>query len=393
MTNKVSKKFIALMALLISLTALSIDSVLPGMSSIAKELGVSGENSIQYIISVLILGKSFGLLFFGPISDAYGRKLSIYIGIIIYVLGCLASALAPVYEVMLLGRFFQGVGAASCRVVTSAMIRDQYEGNAMAKVMSFIMIVFVMVPALAPSVGQLIIFILDWRSIFLFMSLLSLVALAWLYFGQEETLKKENRIPFLLSNIKSGALETLKNKKTRTYMLISGLVFGSIVAYISSVQQIFQDQYKLGELFPVAFGSLALFIGIASFANARWVERLGAKAICVRSLLVIIAACLLFLPYCYMTNGHPLLYLLFIFFGFVFFCLGLLFGNLSSLALQPMGHIAGVANSVITSLQSLIAVFFGGYIGSLYQGSVLPLIIGFAISAVLSYGLIKTIKN
>ncbi len=381
------------MALLISLTALSIDSVLPAMSYIANDLDIVSKNSTQYIISSLIFGMSFGLIFFGPFSDAYGRKNSVYIGGFIYVMGCLLSLVSLSFEVMLMGRFLQGLGSASCRVVTSAMIRDKYEGDAMAKVMSFIMIVFVMVPALAPSIGQIILLVSGWRSIFLFMLLLSLVAMVWLRYGQSETLIKEKRIPLSIDNILKGAKETLRHKKTRTYMFISGLVFGSIVSYISLVQQIFQDQYKLGKLFPVMFGSLAIFIGISSFVNARWVERLGAKKICIRALLVILVVTVIFLPYCFYRGGHPFLLALWVYFAIVFFCFGLLFGNLSSLALQPMGHIAGVANSVISSLQSLIAVFFGSFVASQYQGSILPLLLGFLISAALSFGLIKTIKN
>ena len=201
-----------------------------------------------------------GLIFFGPLSDSYGRKPAIYLGISVFLIGCLASIYSTSFEVMIFGRLLQGLGAASCRIITLAMIRDRFDGNTMAKTMSLIMIIFILVPALAPSIGQLIMFAFNWRAIFVFIFILGMLSMVWLALGQPETLAKENRLPFSVRVILNGITETMKNRISRGYTIASGLVFGAFVGYLSSTQQILQEQYQLGDKFSIAFGGLALAI-------------------------------------------------------------------------------------------------------------------------------------
>ena len=272
--------FIALMALLMSFVALAIDAMLPALAQIGTDLNVVNRNDVQQVISSIFLGMSFGLIFFGPFSDSYGRKPAIYLGMGIFIIGCLISIFSQTFNTMIFGRILQGLGGASCRVITIAMIRDKFEGAQMGKVMSLIMIFFIMVPALAPSIGQLILMIATWRAIFYVMLLLGIISVVWLALKQEETLPVEKRLKFSLGTIFNGVLETVKNKTSRSYTLAAAFVFGAFISYLSSSQQIFQTQYGVGKLFALYFGVLALSIGSASFANSRWEDKYPMEILC-----------------------------------------------------------------------------------------------------------------
>lgn len=372
-------RFIALMAILMSFVALSIDAMLPALNMIGKDLQVRNPNDVQFVVSSIFLGMGIGLIFFGPFSDSFGRKPAIYLGMAVFFIGCLASIFSQTFEIMIVGRLLQGVGAASCRVITLAMIRDCFVGSSMARVMSLIMMIFVFVPALAPSVGQGILWIAGWRAIFVFMLILGAISIFWFAWKQPETLPKDKRRPFSIVTVLNGVRETVKNKVSLGYMLASGFVFGSFIGYLSSTQQMFQVQYKLGENFSLVFGVLVVSVGLASFANSKWVMRFGMANLCRKSLRFLVLWAILFLPICIYFHGHPPLVLLIIYLMATFFCFGILFGNMNSLAVQPLGHIAGVANSVIASMQTLLSVVLGGYIGYRYDETVIPLVTGFLV--------------
>ncbi len=388
-----SWSFLILMALLMSFVALSIDVMLPALTPIGNELKVTNSNDVQKIITTIFLGMSFGLILFGPLSDSYGRKKSIYFGLIIFSIGCLVSAFSHSFDMMIVGRFIQGFGAASCRVITMSMIRDKYSGSVMAKMMSLIMIVFILVPALAPLLGQLVLFFAHWRSIFFLMFFLSFIGLFWLMFGQEETLDLEKRLDFSLSTILSGVRETLINPISRYYMIASGLMFGAFVGYLGSVQPILQVQYKLDNLFPVAFGALALVIGLSSFVNSRLVIRFGMRSLSKLALILIIIFAGVALPFFFYYNGHPPLIFFMGYLSFTFLCTGILFGNFNALAIEPLGHIAGVANSVISSLQTFISVICGGLISSLYDQTILPMTFGFLVLGLMSLMMVILVER
>ncbi|MCB9092959.1 MAG: multidrug effflux MFS transporter [Halobacteriovoraceae bacterium] len=387
--SKNSFEFIALMALLMSMVAFSIDTMLPALSDMGKELSIVHENDIQLIVSSVFLGMSFGLIFYGPLSDAFGRKKIFYIGIIIFIIGSFMAMMTHDFTLMLIARGLQGFGGASSRVLTGAMVRDQYKGEEMGKIMSLIMMIFIMVPVLAPSIGQLILSYGSWRSIFALFILNALIALFWLAFRQEETLAPEKRIPFSLKKILSAAAETCSNKRARGFTLAASLVFGSLIGYLSSAQQIFQVQYNVGDLFPIYFGALAFGVGISSFINSRVVMTYGMERLCLLSLKVLTTSSILFTILTYFSEGHPNFFILLAYLSLSFFCLGILFGNLSSMALEPLGHIAGIANSIISSTQTLLSVLIGGLIGRLYDGTVWPLAIGFLTCYILALFVVK----
>ena len=372
-------EFIILMATLMSLMALAIDAMLPALDLIGLSLGVENPNDNQLIISSLFLGMAMGLMLYGPISDSYGRKITIYLGVGIFLIGDVISILSDDFSLMIIGRLCQGFGAAACRVVTIAMIRDRFDGPKMAKVMSLIMMVFIMVPVLAPSVGQVILLFASWRAIFLLLLAFALIGVIWLHLRQPETLAIEKRLPFSLSVIGKGISETLKHPQSRTYTIAAGIMFGAFIGYLSSAQQILQIQYQLGSTFSLYFGFLALAIGMASFANSKLVMIFSMEKLCIIALSIISLLSLLFYFYANRYHGQPPLVGLMSYLSLTFFCLGILFGNFNTLALHPLGHIAGVATSVISTLQTLLSVVVGYAVGQAYDGGVLPLVTGFLI--------------
>ncbi len=385
-------EFIALMAALMSMVALSIDAMLPALGIIGQDLNVANANDSQLIISSVFLGMAFGLIIYGPISDSFGRKKAIYLGIGIFLIGCLISIFAQDFDHMLIGRVLQGFGAAACRVVTIAMMRDKYDGKEMAKIMSLIMMVFIMVPALAPSVGQLILLFADWHSIFVVLFVVALSSAIWLHTRQDETLAIEKRAPFSLTNIKRGMIETIKHPEARTYTLAAGIMFGAFVGYLSSSQQILQVQYGTGDLFSLYFGALALAIGFSSFANSKLVMKIPMQTLCIGALAVVFSTSIIFFIYAEMVNENPGLLSFMLYMLSTFFCFGILFGNFNSLAVHPLGHIAGVATSVISTVQTLISVVVGTYVGQHYDGTIMPLIFGFILCSGITLGLIVWLR-
>ena len=262
-------EFILIMAVLMSITALSVDAMIPALGQMALDLNVSDANAIQLVISAIFLGMAFGLMIYGPLADSVGRKKAIYLGVSIFLSGTLICIFATNLETMLLGRAIQGFGSAACRVVTMAIIRDKYEGREMAKIMSLIMMVFIMVPALAPLLGQGILVFYSWQAIFWFIFTFALVGVIWMHFRQRETLASENVRNFTFASFLSGLIETVKHPVSLGYTLASGIMFGSFVSYLSTAQQIMEVQYRLGNLFPAYFGLLAIAYGISSYLNSK----------------------------------------------------------------------------------------------------------------------------
>jgi DHA1 family bicyclomycin/chloramphenicol resistance-like MFS transporter len=375
--------------MMMSLTALSIDAMLPALAQIGSDLNVQNANDRQLVISMIFLGLAVGQLFFGPLSDKTGRKPAIYAGLACYMAGSLLSAFAISFPMMLFGRFLQGAGVSAPRAVTLALVRDQYEGRAMAQVMSFVMMVFILVPMIAPTLGQAILLFTGWRGIFGSFVLLAAIILVWCALRQPETLATENRAPFSFKRIIKTTIEIIKIRPTLGYTVTAGLIGGAHLGYLNSAQQVFQEQYALGKLFPLYFAVIAFSIGLAFFLNARLVMRLGMRSLVRWSLLLIFGLSSAAFGMALFAAGQPPLWLLMAYFMMVFFCIGVLFGNLNSLAMEPLGHIAGVGAAVIGSLSTLITVLLGTMIGQSYNGTVLPLITGLGILSVLSIFVVR----
>lgn len=375
-------EFVALMAMMTSLVALSIDAMLPALPEIGQALGVQRDNDNQLVISLLFLGLALGQIIYGPLSDSIGRKPAIYIGYGLYILGCLLSLFATSFPIMLVGRVMQGVGVAGPRTVTMALVRDQYEGRAMARVMSFVMAVFILVPIIAPLLGQLILIVAHWRAIFGVFLALSLITSTWFALRQPETLTPNRRLPFSLGRLAAAFREIFANRIAIGYTVAAGLASGAFVGYLNSSQQIFQEQYGLGRLFPLYFAILAVAIGSASFTNGRLVMRHGMRALSQTALLVLGGLSFVYWAIAYASAGHPPLWTLMIYLLLSFFCIGILFGNLNALAMEPLGRMAGVGAAVVGALSTLISLLLGTLIGQSYNGTVLPLVGGFALLSV-----------
>jgi DHA1 family bicyclomycin/chloramphenicol resistance-like MFS transporter len=381
----VSMRFVALVALLFSLVAMSIDSMLPALGQIASDLNAHSPNSRQHVLTAFFAGLTVGQLIYGPISDITGRKPAILFGIGLYVIGGLMCSFAGSYEIMIAGRVLQGFGAAGPRIVSAAMVRDLYEGRAMARVMSFVMAIFILVPILAPSIGQFILLFGEWRLIFLALVAMAVLSFIWTLLGQRETLAEEKRSPFAATPIFMAALECIRNPVTLGYSLATGFIFGAFICYLGTAQQIFQEQYGLGRMFPVYFGALAVSIGIASLVNARLVMRFGMRKL---SKLALRASCVLSIAFLLVViglGGHPPFWAFMAYMFVNFFFCGLLFGNYNALAMEPMGRIAGVASAIIGSLTSLVALVCGTIIGQLYNSTLVPLVAGFAALALCAF--------
>ena len=382
-------EFVPLVALLISLVALSIDAMLPALPTIGEDLGVTRRNDAQFVVTSLFLGLSLGQIIFGPLSDRIGRKPAIHAGLLLFMAGCLMSIYARSFELMIAGRILQGIGVASPRIVSMALVRDQYEGRRMARLMSFTMAVFVLVPAIAPALGQGIMWLGGWRSIFWSFFLVAVATFAWFAWRQPETLPPANRRPLSIRAIGGAVLQVLRIRAAVGYTIASGFVFTPFLAYLSASQQIFQEAYDTGALFPLYFGALALVIGVASLVNARLVMKYGMRRLSRAVILLSTLASLAFWALTFPFAGLPPFWLFMAYQLFVFVCLGPLFGNLNALAMQPLGNIAGVGATVVASLATLVSVPLGAIVALRFDGTLYVLAAAFALFSAAAMAMMK----
>lgn len=386
-------EFIALMALTTSLVALAIDAMIPALPAIGQALHVADSNDNQLIVSMVFLGMAIGQIFFGPLSDSYGRKASLYVSLSVFVIGCVMSAVSTDFTVMLIGRLLQGIGASGPRVIPMALIRDEYEGRDMAKVMSLIMMVFILVPMLAPMFGQLVVYVSDWRGIFYSFLLIALVLLVWFAFRQPETLAPEKRKPFTIKVVAHGIVEVFKNRKALGYTLASGVISGPFLAYLSTAQPILEEQFELGPSFTLYFAFLSLSIGVASFVNSKLVTKHGMRFLSYCALGGVTVSSSLFALILFALGNEPSIMIFMGYLMVTLFCMGILFGNINSLAMEPLGHIAGVGAAVVGSLSTFISVPIGVAIGQAYEQSVMPLVVGFLVFTLISALLMMWAEN
>ena len=373
-------EFVFLVALLKAIVALAIDAVLPALPAIGYDFGVQRQNDLQYVIMSLFLGLSLGQIAFGPISDGIGRKPAIYFGLALFLVGCLLSIFAPSFETMVASRVLQGIGIAGPHTVTVALVRDQYEGREMARLMSFTMAVFMLVPTIAPALGQTILWIGGWRAIFGTFFAVAAFAFAWFAIRQPETLPNADRLPISGKAIRRAVLEVVTTRAALGFVLAAGCVHAPFIAFLSSAQQIFQVAYDTGAMFPAYFAALALAIGGASLANGRLVMKFGMRQIVRTALAGATILSVISFTLALAFAGLPPLWLFMAYLFLVFLCNGLLFGNLYALAMEPLGHIAGVGAAVVASSSTFIAVPLGTIVSQSYDGTMYALIAGFATS-------------
>lgn len=388
-TDSTSAEFIIIISMMMALTALSIDAMLPALPKISSDLGVTNANERQLVISLIFLGQAVGQIFFGPLSDKTGRKPAIYAGYALFIIGSLISVFAGSFPAMLVGRALQGIGISAPRAVSMALVRDKLEGRRMAQVMSFASTIFILVPMIAPTIGQGILSIAGWRGIFGSFIVFALITIVWFALRIPETLALEKRLPFSAKQIVDSTVKVISIRTTLGYTIIVGLIQGVFLGYLNSSQQIFQEQYSLGNLFPLYFAIISLSLGIASLANTRLVMRYGMTKLVEWALGGIFALAVLYLGVATVYSGQPPLWSLMAYLMASFFCIGILFGNVSALAMRPLGHLAGAGSAVVGSLSTLISTVLGTIIGQSYNGTVLPLIIGMVLLTGLSIFIVR----
>lgn len=390
--NHSQLEFIALMASLMSLVALSIDALLPALDQIGTTIGIRNTANHQLLITTIFLGLGFGQLIFGPISDSFGRKPIIYAGFILFVIASFICVSAKSLEIMLIGRFLQGVGLSAPRTISTAMVRDTFSGDYMAKIMSFIVVVFILIPVIAPALGKLLLDVYGWKFIFNSQLIYGTIIIIWLYKRQPETLAQENRKTFSLSLFINGAKEFIKHKQAIVFTLVSGFITGSFMVYLSASEHIFREQYHLSEQFPYIFAGLAIALGLATFLNGTFVMRFGMLNIVKLFMLVFVLISSVYVLL-FFGKQNPSIYTLLVFFGLQFFALGFLFGNLRALAMQPIGHIAGVGAAINGFVSTIMAVPIATVIGRYVTTTSLPLFMGFLACGTLSLLLLAILNK
>ena len=372
-------EYIILMSAIVAVDALAIDAILPALSFMSEYFRLDNDNQRQYIVTSIFAGYALGVLFFGVASDSFGRKRPIYLGFGLFLLGTIVTIFATSFNMLIIGRILQGMGAAGPQIIPTAITRDIYKGRGMAEIMSLIMMVFLLIPAIAPFLGQLVLQIWNWQGIFIVLAVYSLFALTWFALRQPETLPPESRVPFSFRQVISSAQAVLTNNRAMKYTLAEGFAFAAVLAYLSTAQQVFQDHFQLGEKFPLYFGSLALVMVVSSYLNSRLVERLGMKYLVTLGACILFTLSLFYLAFVLFNNAIVPLWSFMLYASSAYFCLGILFGNMHSMAMEQVGEVAGVAASVVGSLSTIIATAIAAFVGSFYNDSVTPIILSFAV--------------
>lgn len=388
-------EFVTMMALLMALMALSIDAMLPALPEIAAALTPDAPNLAQLVIPAFILGLGIGTLLTGPLSDTFGRKAVIAIGIGLYIAGSLLASVAQSLWVLLLARALQGAGIAAPRTAGIALVRDLYAGRRMAQVMSLIMTIFIVVPAAAPFLGQGVIWLAGWRAVFLAFVVIAATALAWLWFRQPETLPKAKRRPFHLGTILAAASEVFGHRRVVIYIAALSLGFGQMFGLLSTAQPIYDHSFGRGTSFPAWFAVMALLAGTAGLVNAALVMRLGMRRIVATAFTtqtLLSGTMILVWGGGLIPHGAEFP----VFFAWstsVFFMAGVVFGNLNALCLEPLGHIAGVASAVVGSVSTILAVIVATPIALAFDGTPFPLMISVFICSTAAMFLMRATRG
>jgi DHA1 family bicyclomycin/chloramphenicol resistance-like MFS transporter len=369
------REFVAFVAALMAVNALGVDLMLPALADIGHDLAVSAANHRQWVVIVYLVGFGVGQLIYGPLADWLGRKPVLVCTLIGFVAASALAASSATFPVLLGARLLQGLMSASTRVIAVAIVRDGASGRKMARTMSIAQMIFFLVPILAPTLGQALLTVGPWRFIFYVLGAFAALVLAWTLVRLPETLPSARRVPISVASLRQSYRLTLTNRYSAGYAFAASLTFGGIIAFVSLAQQIFVDEFGAGRRFTLLFGICAGAMGLASFANSRLVERLGTRLISQSALLALVTVSLLHLGVIY--AGAETLTTYIVMQALSLTCIGLCGSNFGSMAMEPVGHIAGTASSVQGFIISIGAVLVGSAIGQSYAGTTLPLAIGY----------------
>lgn len=366
--------FVLLMAAMMSTNAFALDIMLPALRQIGEAIGVTRPNGQQLILTAYIVGSGIAMLVFGPLSDRYGRKPTIIVGMAIYAVCAAVAGFTSHFETMIAARFVQGIGAAAPRVLVVSVVRDRYAGRQMARVMSLTMLIILAVPILAPSFGQALMFFMPWRGLFAALAGFGTAILLWVYLALPETLHPEDRRPVSLTSIKNAVRLVTSNRTTLGYIFGQMLTMGTTMGLIISAQQIFVEVFHMGVLFPPVFAGVAGGMAIGSFLNARIVAQVGMRRVSHTAMVVFFFSAVAHTIVAY-TIGETIVSF-FIFQSIAMCCAGLMSSNFNAIAMEPMGHVAGTASSIQGFLTTIGSGLLGYAIGQNFAGSANALIVG-----------------
>jgi MFS transporter, DHA1 family, multidrug resistance protein len=368
-------EFVVVIASIMALNPLAMDMMLPALPDIASTFQIKDANRTQEVLSTFLIGFGIGQFIMGPLSDRFGRRPVLVDGMVLYCIASLLAIMAQSFETLLLARALQGLGTSATRVIATSIVRDCYAGRRMASVMSLAMMVFIAVPVVAPSFGQAVMLLTQWRGIFIVLTLYGAFALAWSAWRMPETLPVTERKSLAVRDVLGAFRQTITNRQTLGYALAAGFVQGALFAFVFIAQQVFVDIYHLGHYFPLAFAAAAIGIAAAGFLNARFVGRIGMRVMS-HGALVGFAAVAAITVAAARFDMLPL-WLFMPLAALMMFSFGLMIANFTALAMEPQGHIAGTASSLYGSITTLLGIGVGTIIGQDYDGTLLPFATGF----------------
>lgn len=372
-------ELVAMVASLSALNALAIDIMLPALPDIGRDFALATDNDRQLIIAAYVALFGIAQLVYGPLADAFGRRSVLLGALAIFVVGSILCIFAPTFELLLAARALQGVGAAATRVIAVAVVRDVSEGRRMAQIMSMAMTVFMVVPIIAPGIGQLILFVAPWRWIFGALLIYSFAVAAWMYWRLPETLAPENRRTFAPASIASGYAMVFRDRQMIGYMIASTFLTACLFGYITCSEQIYVDVFALGPAFPLAFAAIAIAISIGTFSNSRIVMRFGMRRISNVAMLWFFVVVLLHALLAWWFGNTLWQFMSLLALGFLVF--GLMTSNFNALAMANMGHIAGSASAVFGAVTATFGAILGALIARAFDGTTTPFLIGLALAA------------
>jgi DHA1 family bicyclomycin/chloramphenicol resistance-like MFS transporter len=377
------RELVVMVALLMSLNALTIDGMLPALGQMAAEFGVTSGNDRQMVVAVYLLASGLGSLVPGVIADRFGRRPVLLVSLVGYAVLSALITLVHTFPLLLAVRGLTGLVASGLMVAPMAIIRDRYEGDRMARLMSLVSAVFITVPVIAPSIGQAVLLVAGWRAIFLGLAGLALLAAVWVWARLPETLHPADRQRVDLPTIGRNMRTTLIRRESIGYVLGSSMLFGAVFGYVNSAQQLIGEHFKAGAWFPVIFGGTAATLAISNIVNSRIVERFGARRVSHTGMIVFVAVSALQMWAAVYRDGVlawfvPLM-------SINLMLLGFLGANFSSIAMQPFAHLAGAASSVQTFIRMSGAALVGMAIGQAYDGTARPFAFALLVGSVLAF--------
>jgi DHA1 family bicyclomycin/chloramphenicol resistance-like MFS transporter len=380
------RELVAMMAALMALNALAIDAILPAFPALGDAFGIADPNRRQYVVSSYLMGMGLGSLFYGPIGDRFGRKPVLMFSTILYVIFGALCAFAPDFETFLALRFAQGFAAAAMGVLVISVIRDIFSGDRMASFMSIIFIVFMAVPVIAPTVGQLILYVAEWRWIFLLLAIMGTAVGLWVWLRLPETLKPEHVIPIRLDVIGSTWRKVIFNRTGFGHVAASGLLMGAMFGFLNSSQQIFSDVFGAADIFPYAFAAVAGAMAVSNFFNSQIVERFGARRVSQTALFAFLVLSLLQIGAA-MLPGEPMAVFLVII-ALNMAMVGFIGSNFGAIAMEPFGAMAGAASSFQMAFRTVLGAGIGALVGQAFNGTTLPLAIGFLMCGIAALAIV-----